>query len=214
MNKGYTMLKITSTLLALAMATSGAFGADPPGEKPKEKTPAEVAYEKLLADNTKQAEAAYVAYEKALAAANQKILAGLEATIKDLNDMKKFPKLDIAARAKAIEEVKAKIEEVRKGAVGEVIVKRQEVAGDLLGSGGPDLAKVIVGKTLMWRDKFPTLLKEDGNTVNSFNEPWKWSIRGRNLILAVGNTSTKEYVFVNQGNDRHFVCENFGTLKF
>lgn len=125
------MKKITYTLLALAMATAG-WCADPPGEAPKPKTPAEVAYEKALEANVKDAEKAYAQYQEALGKATAKVLKSLEAAKAELNDPRKG-KLSITERAAAIAEIDKKIEEVKKGSIGEVIVKRQEAAGDLLG---------------------------------------------------------------------------------
>jgi len=125
-----TMNRLTSTLLAIALAASAGWAADPPGAEAPKKSEAELLYEKLFEANTKQADAAYVAYLKALEAANQKILAGLEAAKKDLNDPKKG-KLSITERAKAIAEIDAKILEVKKSGVGEAIVAGR--SGDLLG---------------------------------------------------------------------------------
>jgi hypothetical protein len=136
------MNRVTATILSLALAVSAGWAADPPAAEEKPKTPAEVLYEKLLADNTKQADAAYVAYQKALDAANQKILVGLEAAKKDLNNPKKG-NLSITERAAAIAEIDKKIEEVKKGAVGEAVVAARSV--DLL-DGGTNMANAIVGK--------------------------------------------------------------------
>jgi hypothetical protein len=139
-----TMNRLTSTLLAIAMAASAGWAADPPGAEPKPKTPAEVLYEKLLVENTKPVDAAYVAYLKALDVANQAILKKLEAAKKEYNDMKKFPGMDVAARAAALAEIDKKIEEVKKGAVADVVVAAR--GGDLLGGDRVDLDKAIVGK--------------------------------------------------------------------
>jgi hypothetical protein len=59
------MKKLSLTLATLLLA-SGAFAADPPAADAPKKSEAEVLYEKLRADNTKQADAAYGAYLKAL----------------------------------------------------------------------------------------------------------------------------------------------------
>jgi len=164
------------------LALSVAFAADPPGApEPPKKSDAELLYEKLLEANVKEADKAYSQYLKALEVANKKILAGLEATKKDLNDMKKFKNLDIAARAKAIEEIDAKILEVKKGAVGEVIVKRAESdpAGDLLGE-KQDLASKIIGKWL-WTN-VECVFDKKGNISG---RPGTWKIEDDKILLSV-----------------------------
>ena len=79
------MNRMTATILSLALAASAAWAGDAPTDE-KPKTPAEQLYEKLLAENTKDADKKYGEYLKALEAANQKILAGLEAVKADLKD--------------------------------------------------------------------------------------------------------------------------------
>ena len=141
------MNKITNTLLAIALAASAGWAADPP-ETPK-KSDAEVLYEKLLAENTKEADKAYGAYLVALNKANEAILKKLEAAKADFNDMKKFPKLGIQERAAAIAEINAKIQEVKKSGVGDAIVAARN--GDLLGEGEKtmslsDIKNKLIGK--------------------------------------------------------------------
>lgn len=157
------MNKITFTLASLLLA-AGVFGADPPDAPPVPKTPAEIAFEKALAENMKPAEAAYAAYQKALVVANQKVLAALEATKKELNDPKKG-KLTIQERAKALEELDAKIAEVKKGAVGEAVVAKATAASDLLGdkSNTPKGAAITLLCSSKWihKGQFPYEFKKN-----------------------------------------------------
>ncbi len=170
------MNRVTATILSLALAASAGWAADPP-ETPK-KSEAELLYEKLLAENTKEADKQYGEYLAALAKANDAILKKLEATKADLNDTKKFKNLDIAARAKAIAEIDAKILEVKKNGVGEAIVAARNA--DLLDGGKVDVAKAIVGK---WgRDDGVSYwqFNNDGSGVFFFNKitytvSWKWN---------------------------------------
>jgi hypothetical protein len=109
---------------------------------------ADEAYAKAVDASSKKAESAYEAYQKELAAASAAVIKSLEATIKELNDPKKYAKLGMKERAAAIEELEKKIAAVKEGAVGEGIVAKKGREGDLLGDVKVDLAKAIVGK---WR---------------------------------------------------------------
>jgi len=195
------MLKtLTLSILALSVAMAG----DPP-DAPK-KSEAELLYEKLLEANVKPAAVAYEAYAKALEAANKKIIAGLEATIKDLNDTKKFPKLDIAARAKMIEEVKAKIEEVKKGAIGEAVVERAKSSGDLLGSDKPattDPRNEFIGK---WKMIIPGKPSTDTLTIDGkFNATHSAGVFGKvefkDNCITISWTNNTTWVLTNNGGD-------------
>jgi len=118
------MLKIlTLTILALTF-TGIAFAAEEGTEK--EPSFAEETYAKALDVNTKKTEAAYGAYAKELEVANQAVAKSLQTTIKDLNDPKKFPKLDMKQRANNIEQLEEKISELKKGALSDTVVASWE----------------------------------------------------------------------------------------
>lgn len=206
------MRKPTATLAALLLAV-GAFGADPPTDAPK-KTETKLLYERLVEANTKATEVAYAAYVKALEAANVKILAGLEASIKDFNDTKKFPKLDIATRAKMIEELKEKAAEVKKGSVGEAIVARRSGSGDdLLGDGPGDAGKAIVGK---WKraDGYVYVFNIDGTGNLSNGWQFKW-VSKDNGVFELVYTSSGAVTFVTlKGKSATFTMETGTILAF
>jgi hypothetical protein len=96
-------------------------------------SPATVICEKIIADNTKDAEKSYQTYQIALAKAQEKVLKALETTKADLNDTKKFTKLSISDRAKAIDEIASKEQEVKDGSLGNLIVTDAQT--DILGVG-------------------------------------------------------------------------------
>ena len=73
------MNKITNTLLAIALAASAGWAADPPGAEAPKKSEAELLYEKILAENTKEADKQYGEYLAALAKANEAVVKKLEA---------------------------------------------------------------------------------------------------------------------------------------
>jgi hypothetical protein len=107
-------------------------------------TYADALYDKLFTDDTKEVDKAYDAYTRALNAANVKIIKGLEAARAELNDPKKGT-LSITERAKAIEDIDARIASVKAGAVGNGVVARYAATADPLtelGAGN----HAIVGK--------------------------------------------------------------------
>jgi hypothetical protein len=144
-NKEPPMLKtISLSLLAFSIAI---------GAEAAAKSPADVLFDKAVADNAKDAEKAYEQYQKALDAANAKVLKALDAAKKDLNDPKKG-KLTIQERAKALEELDARIKELKDGAIGSLIAAKSKESGDLLGDkekkvdAKPDPKSPIIGKWL------------------------------------------------------------------
>lgn len=114
-------------ILASILAFS-AFAAEGDTKLPKE---AETAISKAIDGNLVEATKLYDQYQAALAKANVKVLASLETVKKDLNDTKKFTSMSIADRAKAIEEVDAKIKDIKGGALGERVASNK--TADLLG---------------------------------------------------------------------------------
>ena len=133
-------LHIVSSLILATFAFSGE------AEAPKKPSFAEEAYNKSVEANSKDVYKTYVAYTWALEDANKKIVKDLEKIKVDLNDVKKFTKLTISDRASAITEIDGKIQEIRKGALGEKVASSSLSSGDLLGGGEVDIKKLIVGK--------------------------------------------------------------------
>jgi len=118
-------------------------------EAPKPKPIEDALWEKALADNGKEAEKAYNTYQKTLDAASLKVIKALEANIKDLNDSKKFGNLGMKERAAAITALEAKIEAVKKGAIGEAVVAKanEPLLGEKPNS-TPSKAEVIIIKAI------------------------------------------------------------------
>jgi len=161
------MLKpILASLLAFA-----AFAAD---EAPKKPSFAEDAYNKAIEANSKDVYKNYDLYLKSLEAANQKIVKALEGVKADLNNVKKGS-MSLTDRADAIKAIDEKIAELKKGALGEIVVRKSE---DLLGEGG-DIKKLIVGKWKVdcgvyhsfWTFTDNGLVK--GQDSNSIQGKWK-----------------------------------------
>lgn len=179
----------TLPLAVLVIACGVAYAGDATSDQTK-KSYAELLYEKTIADNTKEAQRAYDAYLKALDAANVKVLKALEAAKTDLNDPKKGT-LSIKERAAAIQEIEAKIEEVKKGALEDAVV----AASSRNGIEKQTPAQQAVGRwsiggfviTIARNGKWDTIAKDFGGT---------WRIVKGKLEL----TSTK-------GNNQVFVVE-------
>jgi hypothetical protein len=109
-----------------------ALGVLPAGEADAKPRPIdETLWEKAVADNAKEADKAYAAYQKALEAANAKVIKALEASIKELNDPKRFGGVGVKERAAAISALEARIESVKQGELGTAIVANR--SSDLLG---------------------------------------------------------------------------------
>jgi len=134
------MLKIF-TLTILALSASLAFGED----KPAVKSPTDVLYEKVVAENTRDTIKTYDLYCKQLAEASARVVKSLESIKADLNNPKKFTNMSITERADMMKAIDEKIKSVDEGAVGDGIVSAK-VATQWLTNGKNDVAKAIVGK--------------------------------------------------------------------
>jgi len=174
------MTKISTILLALALGASAAFCADPPTAEAKPSA-ADQLYEKALKDSRayKETEKAYEAYAKSLDKANKEIISALESAKKDLEKTPYNGGLSVQERAKALEELDQKIDDVKKGAIGDSLVAKKGQEGDLLGKG--DLAKMIVGKWL-WNGKVFEFGK-NGKIVDGWGGVWK--IVGNKILVIV-----------------------------
>ncbi len=96
-------------------------------------------YELNRSTATSKAAKAYAAYQKELDAANKEVVKSLEAVKADMNGVKKYNYLTIQQKADAIEELDAKIAEIKKGSIGDWIVKSSTLNGEV------DLGKSIFG---------------------------------------------------------------------
>lgn len=137
---GSTMLKY---LVSLFFVVSLSFGADEGKKSPY----VDDAYNKLVDSNASDAIKAYSDYLTKLDGANKKVLAGLEAVKKDLNDTSKNKNMTIQDRAKAIAEIEERIALVKRDGVGETVQGKVAAKADLVGEGGNKVeAAKIVGK--------------------------------------------------------------------
>jgi hypothetical protein len=109
-------------ILALLIIVSGLCYAEDSAQKP---SVIDGVYQKILNDNTKELERAFNVYNQALEVANAKVIKALEATKTDLNDTKKG-NLSISERAKAIDEIDAKIAQVKTNALTSFIAEKQK----------------------------------------------------------------------------------------
>ena len=164
------MLKIF-TLTILALSASMAFGED----KPAVKSPTDILFEKVVAENTRDTIKTYDLYCKQLAEASARVAKSLEGIKADLNNTKKFTNLSITERADMMKAIDEKIKSVDEGAVGDGIVSAK-VATQWLTN---DVMKVLVGKWSIdcditgWR-AFITI-NEDGTALcsNGIAGTWK-----------------------------------------
>lgn len=148
-------------ILATAPVAAGEADAKP---RPIDET----LWEKALADNAKDADKAYAAYQKALEAANAKVIKALEASIKELNDPKRFGGVGVKDRAAAISALEARIESVKQGELGNVIVANR--SSDLLGESA-GIERALIGA---WK-------------LGSFNITWEFTA-DRKCLSSSGNT--------------------------
>ena len=112
-------------LLALALLTTLIFAAE--SEKPSLATQI---YEASVSATAGKAAKAYSLYTKELESANKEVLKSLEAAKADLNSGKKYNFLTVQQKSNAIEELDAKITEIKKGFIGDWIAKGGEDKGN------------------------------------------------------------------------------------
>jgi len=167
------------TLTIFALSASLAFGED----KPAVKSPTDILFEKVVAENTRDTIKAYDLYCKQLAEASARVAKSLEGIKADLNNPKKFTNLSITERADMMKEIDEKIKSVNEGAIGDGIVERK---GDLA-KGSQSLAGVwSVGGT-------PLTFTKEG----TWSSPWSdvggiWKVKGKQVIMISdkGNNGT------------------------
>ena len=184
------MTKISTILLALALGASAAFCADPPTAEAKPSA-ADQLYEKALKDSRayKETEKAYEAYAKSLDKANKEIISALESAKKDLEKTPYNGGLSVQQRAKALEELDQKIDDVKKGAIGDSLVAKKGQEGDLLGEGKG--SQSIAG---VWSvSGTPLTFTKEG----TWSSPWDnfggiWKVKGKQVIMISnkGNNGT------------------------
>jgi len=178
------MLKIF-TLTILALSASLAFGED----KPAVKSPTDVLYEKVVAENTRDTIKTYDLYCKQLAEASARVVKSLESIKADLNNPKKFTNMSITERADMMKAIDEKIKSVDEGAVGDGIVAKKGQEGDLLGEGKG--SQSIAG---VWSvSGTPLTFTKEG----TWSSPWDnfggiWKVKGKQVIMISnkGNNGT------------------------
>ena len=178
------------TLTILALSASLAFGED----KPAVKSPTDVLYEKVVAENTRDTIKAYDLYCKQLAEASARVAKSLEGIKADLNNTKKFTNLSITERADMMKEIDEKIKSVDEGAIGDGIVAKKGQEGDLLGEGKGDLAKGSQSIAGVWSvSGTPLTFTKEG----TWSSPWDnfggiWKVKGKQVIMISnkGNNGT------------------------
>jgi len=167
------------TLTILALSASLAFGED----KPAVKSPTDILFEKVVAENTRDAIKTYDLYCKQLAEASARVAKSLEGTKADLNNPRKLTNLSIAERADMMKEIDEKIKRVDDGAVGDGIVSAK-VATQWLTNG---VMKSVVGKWSIdcditgWR-AFITI-NENGTALYSNGIKGTWKPGKANTII-------------------------------
>ena len=178
------------TLTILALSASMAFGED----KPAVKSPTDILFEKVVAENTRDAIKTYDLYCKQLAEASARVAKSLEGIKADLNNTKKFTNLSITERADMMKEIDEKIKSVNEGAVGDGIVAKKGQEGDLLGEGKGDLAKGSQSLAGVWSvGGTPLTFTKEG----TWSSPWSdvggiWKVKGKQVIMISdkGNNGT------------------------
>ena len=181
------------TLTIFALSASLAFGED----KPAVKSPTDVLYEKVVAENTRDTIKTYDLYCKQLAEASARVAKSLESIKADLNNTKKFTNLSITERADMMKEIDEKIKSVNEGAIGDGIVAKKGQEGDLLGE--RDLAKMIVGKWL-WNGRVFEFDK-NGKIVDGWGGVWK--IVGNKILVIVPDG--REHILTMDDDDNSFI---------
>jgi len=182
------------TLTIFALSASLAFGED----KPAVKSPTDILFEKVVAENTRDTIKAYDLYCKQLAEASARVAKSLEGIKADLNNTKKFTNLSITERADMMKEIDEKIKSVNEGAVGDGIVAKKGQEGDLLGEG--NLAKTIVtkkgmaaylnGKWWNWNQTCVLAFKPDGTMDAPNGGTWELNKGKMTVNMGTNNTLT------------------------
>ena len=163
---------------------------------------AEKMWDEAVANQAARASAAYEAYLKLLPDASEQVVKALEADLADLNDMRKFPNLDVKERAEAASALQEWINSAKEGnAVSEAIAER---------SSEPFSNKIktmLVTSSWKWGIpnqgvSAPVVFHEDGSVTNPWNEPWKYEVKARKLILRLYGSSAlnTEVVFAVRGS--------------
>lgn len=198
------MLK-TITLIALA---TFAFSGEADAKKPSF---AEEVYNKAIEANSKDAFKAYQAYQDSLTKANEKIVKALEVVKKDLNDTKKGS-LSLTERADAIKEIDGKIAELKKGALGELVVaKSVDSSNDLLGEN----SQVLMNKTLISFIKENPKWKMNDTDILVFDvKNMKASIINADKVLYTSNIIVEKSVVKFATNVIDFTSPNKVTFRW